>query len=118
LVASRPAIAGTWSGTWQGGQNGERGAFSAALSLRGGATVVGVVTLQGNACLAELQVAGSVNRGDAHEDTYELTGDAGGAARVVFEITVRNGTLSGSYTAQQTGSACDGTRGSVTASAQ
>jgi len=112
------AISGTWSGTWQSGQNGERGAFSAALSLRGGATVVGVVTLQGNACFAELQVAGPVNRTTTREDTYELTGYADGAARAVFEITVSNGTLSGSYTAQQTGSACDGTSGSIMATVQ
>ncbi|HYM70174.1 MAG TPA: trypsin-like peptidase domain-containing protein [bacterium] len=112
-----PGAARTWSGDWTSQQGAQRGAFTASLSQRG-PTVLGTATLTGTACYPTLQLLGSSGGNTGSGSTYSLTGYSDGLARISFSLTVTGNTVSGTYVALQSGTPCDGDRGSVSGTVQ
>jgi hypothetical protein len=116
--ALAPSAARTWSGEWASRQGATRGSFTASLSQRG-PTVIGSATFGGTACYPNLQLLGSV--GAAASDgatTYSLTGYSDGVARLSLALTVAGNHLTGTYTALQSGTSCDGDNGVVSGAAE
>ncbi|HLJ62215.1 MAG TPA: trypsin-like peptidase domain-containing protein [bacterium] len=114
--ALAPGAARTWSGEWTSQQGAERGSITASLSQRG-PTVLGTAMLTGTACYPALQLLGS-SGGDTGASTYSLTGYSDGVARISFSLRVTGNDVSGTYVALQSGTPCDGDRGSVSGTVQ
>lgn len=102
-------FSGSWTGTWASQVVSAGGQFSASITQSGN-SLSGIARLSGSLCSIDFTLSGSVSG-----NTFQVTLSAGGQNRVTVSGTVSGNSLSGNYSTLNTGTQCDGDRGTIQA---
>jgi len=103
-------LGGDWSGTWASSTTSTGGVFTAALT-QSGVFIAGAAVLASSPCFTSFIVGGTVSG-----NSFSLTLSTGDVRRATVAGTISGSNMSATYVILSTGTACDGDRGTITAS--
>lgn len=105
-----PSLTGRWVGMWQATPPAQGGGQFIADFAQTGSSVSGSVQLSGSPCFTSFSASGTVSG-----NSFVLALVSGGVQRASASGTVSGNTITGRFTTLYTGTPCDGSEGTFTA---